>query len=133
MNPDVRFAELYSILQRLEDDYNIDQYGSSVLLDQIINNRKAAVHQMQLTIIKDQINTEAICLKADIAYVKEVTLKYVQAKFFEKRPTIQHHKGKSSSKGNPVRLITTTSPTKNRFTKPFKKILVSVAKKVTSL
>jgi hypothetical protein len=74
------FAELYSIRQRLDDDYKLDQYGDIVMLDQIIYNTKPNAYQMQLAIIKDQIRLEDICLKADITYVREVNLDYVQAK-----------------------------------------------------
>jgi hypothetical protein len=62
-NPDEWFAELYSLCQRLEDDYNLDQYGDTVMLDQIIYNTKPAAYQMQLEIIKYQIRLEDIRLK----------------------------------------------------------------------
>jgi hypothetical protein len=76
---------------------------------------------MQLTIIKDQITTEDIHFQADIAYGREVTLDYVQAKYREIYATLQQYKGKSPSKA-PVMLLTTgTFPSKNKFTKPFKK------------
>jgi hypothetical protein len=78
-NPDEWFAEFYSIRQRLEDDDNLYQYGDSVMLYQIIYNTKIAAYQMQLTISKDQINTEAIRLKANRTYNREDTLEYVQA------------------------------------------------------
>jgi hypothetical protein len=78
---------------------------------------------MQVTILKDQFNTESIHLKNDTSYVKEVTLDYVQAKFREMYSTLQLHKGRPSSsvKGPVVLLTTGTSPTKKKFTKPFKK------------
>jgi hypothetical protein len=77
------------------------------MLDQIIYSTNPAAYQVPLAIIKDQIRLEDIRLKADITYVREVTLIYVQ--------------GKSSSKG-PVMLLTTgTSPTEKKFTQPFKK------------
>jgi hypothetical protein len=79
-NPDEWFAELYSIRQRWEDDYKLDKYGDEEMLDQIIYNTKAPAYQMQVTILKDQINIESIRLKNDTTYVKEVTLDYVQAK-----------------------------------------------------
>jgi hypothetical protein len=122
-NPDEWFAELCSIQQRLEDDYDLDKYGDEEMMDQIIYNTKAPAYQMQFTILKDQINTEAIRLKIDKAYVKEVTLDYVQAKFREIYSTLQLHKGcPSSSVKGPVLLLTTgTSPTNKKFTKPFKK------------
>jgi hypothetical protein len=44
-NPDEWFAELYSICQRLEDDYKLGQYGDTVMLDQIIYNTKPAAYQ----------------------------------------------------------------------------------------
>jgi hypothetical protein len=89
----IRIAELYSIRQRLEDDYDLDKYGDEEMLDQINYNTKAPVYQMQVTILKDQINTESIHLKNDTSYVKEVTLEYVQAKFREIYSTHQLHKG----------------------------------------
>jgi hypothetical protein len=84
------------------------------MLDQIIYITKAPAYKMQLTILKDQINTEAF---------KEVTLDYVQAKFRETYSTLQLHKGRlSSSVKGPVVLLTTgTYPTKKKFTKPLKK------------
>jgi hypothetical protein len=122
-NPDEWFAELYSIRQRLEDDCDLDKYGDEEFLDQIFYNTKSPAYQMQVTILKDQINTESISLKNDTSYVKEVTLNYVQAKFREKYSTLQLHKGcpSSSVKGPVVLLATGTSPTKKKFTKPFKK------------
>jgi hypothetical protein len=69
-NPDEWFAELYSIRQRLEDDYDLYKYGDEEMLDQIIYNTKAPAYQMQVTILKDQINTESIRLKNDTSYVK---------------------------------------------------------------
>jgi hypothetical protein len=65
------------------------------MLDQIIYNTKPAAYLMQLAIIKDQINTEDIRLKADLTYVHEVTLDYVQAKFHEIYATLKQHQGKS--------------------------------------
>jgi hypothetical protein len=122
-NPDEWFAELYSIRQRLEEDYDLDKYGDKEMLDQIIYNTKSPAYQKQLTILKDQINTKAISLKLDPSYVKEVTLDYVQAKFREIYSTLQLHKGRPSSsvKGPVVLLTTGTFPTKKKFTKPFKK------------
>jgi hypothetical protein len=120
-NPDEWFAELYSLRQRLEDDYNLDQYGDTFMLDQIIYNTKPAAYRMQLAIIKDQIILEDIRLKADIKYEREVTLDYVQAKYREIYATLKQHQGKSSSKG-PVKLLTTgTTPTTKKFTMPFTK------------
>jgi hypothetical protein len=52
MNLEEWFAELYSIRQRLEDEYSRDQYGDLVMLDQIIYNTKAPGYLMQLTILK---------------------------------------------------------------------------------
>jgi hypothetical protein len=122
-NTDEWFAELYSIRQRVEDDYKLDKYGDAEMLDQIIYNTKAPAYQMKVTILKDQINTESIRLKADNTYVKEVTLDYVQAKFREIYSTLQLHKGRpsSSTKGPVVLLANGTPPTKKKFTKPFKK------------
>jgi hypothetical protein len=122
-NPDEWFAELYSIRQRLEDDYALDKYGDDEMLDQIIYNTKAPAYQMQVTILKDQITTESIRLKNDTSYVKEDTLDYVQAKFRELYSVVQLHKGHPSSsvKGPVVLLTTGTSPTTKKFTKPFKK------------
>jgi hypothetical protein len=120
-NPDEWFAELYSICQRLEDDYKLYQYGDTVMLDQNIYNTKPAAYQMQLAIIKDQNRLDDIRLKADITYVREVTLDYFQGKCRETYATLKQSQGKSSSKG-PVMLLTTgTSPTKKKFTKSFKK------------
>jgi hypothetical protein len=91
------------------------------MLDQIIYNTKPAAYQMQLSIIKDQIRLEDIHLKADITYVREFTLDYVQAKYRETYATLKQSQGKSSSKG-PVMLLTTgTSPIKKKITKPLKK------------
>jgi hypothetical protein len=120
-NPEEWFAELYSIRQRVEDDYKLVQYGDTVMLDQIIYNTKPTAYQMQLVIIKDQIRLEDIRLKADITYIREVTLEYVQAIYCETYATLKQNHSKSSSKG-PVMLLTTgTSPTKKKFTKPLKK------------
>jgi hypothetical protein len=121
-NPDEWIAELYSIRQRLEDDYSLDKYGDEEMLDQIIYKTKAPAYQMQITILKYQINTESIRLKADNTYVKEVTLDYFQAKFREIYSTLQLNKGRPSSKtkGPVVLLATGTPPTKKKFTKPFK-------------
>jgi hypothetical protein len=52
---------MYSICQRLEDDYKVDHYGSSAMLDHILYNTKPDAYQIQLAIIKDQINTKEIC------------------------------------------------------------------------
>jgi hypothetical protein len=91
------------------------------MLDQIIYNTKAPAYQMQLTILKDQMNTDAICLKADLTYIKEVTLDYAQAKFREIYSTLQQQKGMSSSSKGPVLLLSSASLTKKKFTKPFNK------------
>jgi hypothetical protein len=123
-NPDEWFAELYSIRQRLEDDYKLDKYVDAEMLDQIIYNTNAPAYQMQVTILKDQINAESIRLKNDTTYVKEVTLDYVQAKFREIYSTLQLNKGRPSSsspKGPVVLLATGTPPTNKKFTNPFKK------------
>jgi hypothetical protein len=90
-NPDEWFAELYSHRQCLEDDFNLDQYGDTVMLDQIIYNTKPAAYQMQLAIIKDQIRLKGIRLKAVINYDREVTLYYVQAKYQEIYATLKQH------------------------------------------
>jgi hypothetical protein len=47
MNPDECFAELYSIRQRMEDDYSLDQYGDLFMLDQIIYNTKVPAYHSQ--------------------------------------------------------------------------------------
>jgi hypothetical protein len=91
------------------------------MLDQIIYNTKPAAYKMQLAIIKDQIITEDIRLKAEISYIRKVTLDYVQAKYREIYATLKHHQGKSSSNSSVMLLATGTTPTKNKFTKPFKK------------
>jgi hypothetical protein len=124
-NPDEWFAEQNSLRQRLEDDYKLDNYGDAEMLDQVIYNTKAPAYQMQVTILKDQTNTESIRLKNDTNCVKEVTLNYVQTKFSEIYSMLQLNKGRPSSstsaKGPVVLLATGTSSTKKKFTKPFKK------------
>jgi hypothetical protein len=46
---------------------------------------------MQLVIFKDQINTEDIRLKAEISYIREVTLDYVPANYRELDATLKQH------------------------------------------
>jgi hypothetical protein len=79
-----------------------------------------AAYQMQLAIIKDQINTEEIRLKAEITYVWEFTLDYVKAKYREIYATLKQYRDKSSSKA-PVMLLTSGNSPSKKFTKPFKK------------
>jgi hypothetical protein len=58
--PDEWFAEMFSIRQRLEDDYKLDQYGDTVMIDQIIYNTKPAAYQMALAINKIRSTLEPV-------------------------------------------------------------------------
>jgi hypothetical protein len=74
MNPDEWFADLYSLRQRLTDDYKLTTFGDEEMMNQIIYNTKPQANQMQLTVIKNQLAMEAIRFEKDNNYVKEVTL-----------------------------------------------------------
>jgi hypothetical protein len=97
MNPDEWFADLYSLHQRLTDDYKLTTFGDEEIMNQIIYNTKPQAYQMQLTVIKDQLAIEVISFGKDNNYVKEVTLESVQDKFREIYATIQASKTQGHS------------------------------------
>jgi hypothetical protein len=125
MNPDEWFADLYSLRQRLTDDYKLTTFGDEEMMNQIIYNTKPQAYQMQLTVIKDQLAMEAICFEKDNNYVKEVTLESVQVKFREIYATIKASKTRGHCKDTPVMLMTTT---KKKFPKQFEKNCSSCGK-----
>jgi hypothetical protein len=127
------YSKLYSLRQRLEDDYKLDQYRDTVMLDQIIYNTKPATYQMQLDIIKDKIRLEDIRLKADISYVRGVTLDYVQAKYRETHATLKQHQGKLSSKGPVILLLLVPLQLRRSSPSLSRMIAASVVNKVRSL
>jgi hypothetical protein len=98
------FGDLYSLHQRLTDDYNLTTFGDEEMMNQIIYNTKPLAYQMQYTFIKDQLAIEAIYFAKYGTYVKEVTLESVQVKFSKIYATIQASKTQSHQKDNPVML-----------------------------
>jgi hypothetical protein len=118
INPDEWFADLYSLSQRLTDDYKLTTFGDEEMMNQIIYNTKPQYYQMQLTVIKDRLAMEVICFENDNNYVKEVTLESVQVNFREIYATIQASQTRGHSKDTPVMLMRTT---KKKFPTQFKK------------
>jgi hypothetical protein len=76
-NPYEWFEELYFIFWRLEDGFKCNTFGDIEMMTQSINNTKPAAYQMQLTLIKDQLNREVARFLKEANYVREVTLETV--------------------------------------------------------
>jgi hypothetical protein len=60
MNPDELFADLYSMHQRLTNDYKLTTFGDADMMNHIINNTKPQAYNIKLTVIRDQLAMEEI-------------------------------------------------------------------------
>jgi hypothetical protein len=115
-NPDIWFAQLNKIRQKLTDNYSLTTYEYADVLQHIVYNTKPFMYQIILEIYKDRLAHEIKRHAADNSFVFTVTLDSVQEEFSQKFSSSK--KASTPGKSQPVLLLFTPSP-KTSFTERF--------------
>jgi hypothetical protein len=86
-NPEIWFAQLNKIRQKLIDDYKLTTYEDTDVLQHIMYNIKPAMYQILLGIHKDRLTLETKPHADDNSDVFTVTLDPVKEEFRQKYTT----------------------------------------------